>query len=193
MELWVPITLVAAFMQNLRSALQKHLKDTLSTYGATFCRFVYAGAARRRLRDRFSAKAMASGGRTPGTRPSCSTRCSERDHADHRDRPPRLPLLPAQFRGRHHLLEDRDGADRGLRAHHPRGAGQHPGCRSRSSSASSGSCRSRSRRAASPSANLLFGWTGRAGCHRHPVRDLLRAQRGLLPRRGPLARRARAS
>ena len=42
MELWVPITLVAAFMQNLRSALQKHLKDTLSTYGATFCRFVYA-------------------------------------------------------------------------------------------------------------------------------------------------------
>ena len=42
MELWVPITLVAAFMQNLRSALQKHLKETLSTYGATFCRFVYA-------------------------------------------------------------------------------------------------------------------------------------------------------
>ncbi|MCY4454144.1 MAG: DMT family transporter [Immundisolibacterales bacterium] len=42
MELWVPITLVAAFMQNLRSALQKHLKGSLSTYGATFCRFVYA-------------------------------------------------------------------------------------------------------------------------------------------------------
>ena len=42
MELWVPITLAAAFMQNLRSALQKHLKASLSTSGATFCRFVYA-------------------------------------------------------------------------------------------------------------------------------------------------------
>ena len=42
MELWVPITLAAAFMQNLRSALQKHLKGTLSTSGATYCRFVYA-------------------------------------------------------------------------------------------------------------------------------------------------------
>ena len=42
MELWVPITLAAAFMQNLRSALQKHLKGSLSTLGATFCRFVYA-------------------------------------------------------------------------------------------------------------------------------------------------------
>ena len=42
MELWVPITIAAAFMQNLRSALQKHLKGSLSTYGATFCRFVYA-------------------------------------------------------------------------------------------------------------------------------------------------------
>ena len=42
MELWVPITLAAAFMQNLRSALQKHLKGTLSTSGVTFCRFVYA-------------------------------------------------------------------------------------------------------------------------------------------------------
>jgi len=42
MELWIPITLVAAFMQNLRSALQKYLKGSLSTSGATFCRFVYA-------------------------------------------------------------------------------------------------------------------------------------------------------
>ena len=42
MELWVPITIAAAFLQNLRSALQKHLKGSLSTYGATFCRFVYA-------------------------------------------------------------------------------------------------------------------------------------------------------
>jgi len=42
MELWIPVTLAAAFMQNLRSALQKHLKGRLSTAGATFCRFVYA-------------------------------------------------------------------------------------------------------------------------------------------------------
>ena len=42
MELWVPVTLAAAFMQNVRSALQKHLKGSLSTAGATFCRFVYA-------------------------------------------------------------------------------------------------------------------------------------------------------
>ena len=42
MELWIPITLAAAFMQNLRSALQKHLKGKLSTSGATLCRFVYA-------------------------------------------------------------------------------------------------------------------------------------------------------
>ena len=38
-ELWVPITIAAAFLQNLRSALQKHLKGRLSTAGATFARF----------------------------------------------------------------------------------------------------------------------------------------------------------
>ena len=42
MELWVPLTFAAAFLQNLRSALQKHLSGSLSTSGATFCRFVYA-------------------------------------------------------------------------------------------------------------------------------------------------------
>ena len=42
MELRVPITLAAVFMQNLRSALQKHLTGRSSTSGATFCRFVYA-------------------------------------------------------------------------------------------------------------------------------------------------------
>ena len=41
-ELWIPITLFAAFMQNLRSALQKHLKGRLSTGGATYVRFLYA-------------------------------------------------------------------------------------------------------------------------------------------------------
>ena len=42
MELWIPITLCAAFCQNLRSALQKHLKARLSTSGAAFSRFCYA-------------------------------------------------------------------------------------------------------------------------------------------------------
>jgi drug/metabolite transporter (DMT)-like permease len=42
MELWIPITIAAAFFQNLRSALQKHLKGRLSTGGATYVRFFYA-------------------------------------------------------------------------------------------------------------------------------------------------------
>ncbi len=41
-ELWVPITLVAGFFQNLRSAIQKQLKNRLSTAGAAYSRFVYA-------------------------------------------------------------------------------------------------------------------------------------------------------
>ncbi len=42
LELWIPITITAAFMQNVRSALQKHLKSKLSTGGATYVRFFYA-------------------------------------------------------------------------------------------------------------------------------------------------------
>jgi drug/metabolite transporter (DMT)-like permease len=42
MELWIPITVFAAFMQNARSALQKHLKGRLTTLGATYVRFLYA-------------------------------------------------------------------------------------------------------------------------------------------------------
>lgn len=41
-ELWVPITVVAAFSQNARSALQKHLKGRLTTLGAAYVRFLYA-------------------------------------------------------------------------------------------------------------------------------------------------------
>lgn len=41
-ELWIPITIAAAFLQNLRSALQKHLKAKLSTGGASYVRFFYA-------------------------------------------------------------------------------------------------------------------------------------------------------
>ncbi|MBZ0130501.1 MAG: DMT family transporter [Rhodobacteraceae bacterium] len=43
MELWIVISVAAAFAQNLRFMLQKHLKATrLSTGGATFARFVFA-------------------------------------------------------------------------------------------------------------------------------------------------------
>lgn len=41
MELWIPITLASAFLQNLRSAGQKHLKSTIGTVGATFVRFAF--------------------------------------------------------------------------------------------------------------------------------------------------------
>ena len=39
MDLWIPLTLAAAFLQNLRSATQKHLKAVMGTTGATFVRF----------------------------------------------------------------------------------------------------------------------------------------------------------
>ncbi len=41
-ELWIPVTVVAAFMQNARSAVQKHLTGRLTTLGATYVRFLYA-------------------------------------------------------------------------------------------------------------------------------------------------------
>ena len=41
MELWIPITLAAAFSQNIRSALQKHFSASLGATGATFLRFAY--------------------------------------------------------------------------------------------------------------------------------------------------------
>ncbi len=42
MELWIPLTVAAAFLQNIRSALQKHLQGRLSTLGAAYVRFLYA-------------------------------------------------------------------------------------------------------------------------------------------------------
>ena len=42
MELWIAFTIAAAFFQNLRSAMQKHLQGRLSTLGAAYVRFVYA-------------------------------------------------------------------------------------------------------------------------------------------------------
>lgn len=41
MEAWVVITICAAFLQNLRSALQKYLRSSLGTTGASFVRFGY--------------------------------------------------------------------------------------------------------------------------------------------------------
>ncbi len=39
LSLWIPITLIAAFLQNIRPSLQKYLKGRMGTTGATFVRF----------------------------------------------------------------------------------------------------------------------------------------------------------
>ncbi|MFB3103518.1 MAG: hypothetical protein ACE1ZA_01210, partial [Pseudomonadales bacterium] len=41
-ELWIPITVAAAFLQNVRSLLQKRLTGELSVNGASYVRFCYA-------------------------------------------------------------------------------------------------------------------------------------------------------
>ena len=41
-ESWVFVTLIAAFFQNLRSALQKHSANNLSLLGASYVRFLFA-------------------------------------------------------------------------------------------------------------------------------------------------------
>ncbi len=41
-EAWIPVTLAAAFFQNLRSAVQKHLKGSVGTLGSAYARFVFA-------------------------------------------------------------------------------------------------------------------------------------------------------
>lgn len=42
MELWIPITIAAAFLQNVRSMLQKRVTGALSVNGASYTRFCYA-------------------------------------------------------------------------------------------------------------------------------------------------------
>ena len=42
MELWIPITVAAAFLQNLRSMLQKRATGDLSVNGASYTRFLFA-------------------------------------------------------------------------------------------------------------------------------------------------------
>jgi drug/metabolite transporter (DMT)-like permease len=39
MSLWIPITIIAAFMQNLRTSIQKTLTSSIGTTGAVFVRF----------------------------------------------------------------------------------------------------------------------------------------------------------
>lgn len=41
MQTWIVITIAAAFLQNIRSAMQKYLKGVMGTTGATFVRFGY--------------------------------------------------------------------------------------------------------------------------------------------------------
>ena len=41
-ESWIFVTLIAAFFQNLRSALQKHSANNLSLLGASYVRFLFA-------------------------------------------------------------------------------------------------------------------------------------------------------
>lgn len=41
MPTWIIITIASAFLQNIRSVLQKHLKGTMGTTGATFVRFAF--------------------------------------------------------------------------------------------------------------------------------------------------------
>lgn len=41
MALWIPITILAAFLQNIRSILQRQLKGRLGASGATLVRFLY--------------------------------------------------------------------------------------------------------------------------------------------------------
>ena len=42
MELWIPITIAAAFLQNVRTALQRHLTGEMSSSAATYARFCFA-------------------------------------------------------------------------------------------------------------------------------------------------------
>jgi len=41
-EAWIPLTIAAAFLQNIRSALQRQLTGRLSVNGASYVRFCYA-------------------------------------------------------------------------------------------------------------------------------------------------------
>ena len=40
MDLWIPITILAALSQNIRTAIQRHMKGPLGDYGASAIRFI---------------------------------------------------------------------------------------------------------------------------------------------------------
>ncbi len=42
MDLWIPITILAALSQTIRTAIQRHMKGPLGDYGASAIRFIYA-------------------------------------------------------------------------------------------------------------------------------------------------------
>ena len=42
MELWIPIAILAALSQAIRTAIQRHMKGPLGDYGASAIRFIYA-------------------------------------------------------------------------------------------------------------------------------------------------------
>mgnify|MGYP003664958970 FL=1 len=42
MSLWIPFTLMAAFMQSWRNAFQKRLSADVDTLGVTLARFIFA-------------------------------------------------------------------------------------------------------------------------------------------------------
>ncbi len=68
MELWVALAVGAAFFQTLRSALQKRLTGTLSAWGATAARFVYAAPLAAALAAALAA-GLAAGQGLPGAGP----------------------------------------------------------------------------------------------------------------------------
>jgi hypothetical protein len=117
MPTWILATLFAAFMQNLRFLLQRHLKvTTLSTMGATWARFAFALP--------FVALALAYTRRQRAgvpPQPRRSGAISRRRHrADAGDGLRRGAVRAAQLRGGDHAEEDGGDPDG---AHRPRGAG----------------------------------------------------------------------
>ena len=101
-ELWIPITIGAAFFQNLRSALQKHLKGGSAT-GATFSRFAYA--PRSPWLTPCASALLA--GRGAGPNPTFAPRAGRRPRPDHRDGAASVLVLLSPLRGRHDLPRPR--------------------------------------------------------------------------------------
>ena len=111
MELWIPITIAAAFFQNLRFMLQKHLKGRLSTFGVTYARFLFAAP----LAVVF-ALWMVGFDTADGCRKSCPGFWAMQSIGGVAQIMATALLVAlfslAKFRGRRGVFQDRDGADR---------------------------------------------------------------------------------